>query len=53
MATDENGFYYFIDIEIGMYEVHVTFGGITEIQVATASKDELTELDFVIDYEIP
>jgi hypothetical protein len=49
--TDENGFFYFIDIDVGMYEVRVIYGGITEIQVATASKDELTELEFVIEYE--
>ncbi len=36
-----------------MYEVHVTVDGMTEIQVATTSKDELEELDFVISYENP
>jgi len=51
--TDENGFYYFIDVEVDIYEVHVIYNGITKIQVATASKDELTELDFMISYENP
>ena len=48
IITDENGFYYFIDVEVEMYEVRVLVGGITEIQVATTSKNELEELDFVI-----
>ncbi len=48
-----NGFYYFIDVGVGVYGVHVTVGGITEILVATTSKDELEELDFMISYENP
>ena len=36
-----------------MNEVQVTVGGTTEIQVATTSKDELEELNFVISYENP
>jgi parallel beta-helix repeat protein len=50
-TTDENGFYYFIDIPEDDYEVHVIVDSIREIKVATASKNDLTELDFVINYE--
>ena len=53
ILTDENGFFYFIDIEVGVYEVHVFFDGMTEIQIATTSKDELTEVNFEIEYELP
>ncbi|MHA2051734.1 MAG: OmpL47-type beta-barrel domain-containing protein [Promethearchaeota archaeon] len=50
--TDENGFYYFIDIAEGVYEVRVYFDGILKgMQVATASKNELTQVDFEIIYE--
>jgi hypothetical protein len=49
-STDENGFYYFIDIEEGVYEVRVYYSDTNEIQVATASKNELTEVNFELPY---
>ncbi|GAH16792.1 unnamed protein product, partial [marine sediment metagenome] len=50
-TTDENGFYYFIDIDEGDYEVHVLFNDSNEIQVATASKNELEEVNFELLYD--
>jgi len=50
-TTDENGFYYFIDIDEGDYEVHVLYNESTEIQVATASKNELEEVSFELLYD--
>ena len=49
-VTDENGFYYFIDIAEGEYEIYVYFGDSDEMQVATASKNELTEVNFELEY---
>ena len=50
-TTDENGFYYFIDIDEGDYEVHVLYDDQNEIQVATASKNELEEVNFELLYD--
>ena len=50
-TTDENGFYYFIDIEEGDYEVHVLYDDTNEIQVATASKNELEDVNFELLYD--
>jgi len=52
-TTDENDFYYFIDIAEGDYEVHVLYNDSTEIQVATTSKNELEEVDFELSYDLP
>ena len=50
-TTDENGFYYFIDIDEGDCEVHVLYDDQNEIQVATASKNELEEVNFELLYD--
>ncbi|WXG46975.1 MAG: ABC transporter substrate-binding protein [Candidatus Atabeyarchaeum deiterrae] len=47
-VTDENGFYYFIDIQAGSYTVKVTDSGATYIQSVIAIDRELMGLDFGI-----
>jgi len=51
--TNELGFYYFIDIEEGDYQIHLTYptnsdDPYIEIKYATAYVKELTEIDFII-----
>jgi len=46
--SDETGFYYFIDIQQGDYEVHLFYESYTDIKLATVVKDELTKIDFSI-----
>ncbi len=46
--TDENGFYYFLDIAVGNYTVKVTYNFQTYIQVISVAKNELAQVDFTI-----
>jgi len=46
--TDENGFYYFLDIAVGNYTVKVTYNFQTYIQAITVAKNELAQVDFTI-----
>jgi hypothetical protein len=48
-VTDENGFYYFLDIEAGDYTIDVTYNGQTYAQTTTVAKGELTQVDFKIE----
>ena len=48
-VTDENGFYYFVDIEAGDYIVQVTYNGQTYAQETSVAKDELAQVDFEIE----
>jgi len=48
-VTDENGFYYFIDIEPGDYVVQVTYNGQIYSQAITVAKNELAQVDFKIE----
>jgi ABC-type transport system substrate-binding protein len=45
-VTDENGFYYFVDIQPGNYTVEVEHNGTMNIQVVMAIDRELTQVDF-------
>ena len=49
MVTDENGFYYFIDIPAGDYSIKVTSNSQVYIQTATAVSKELTQVDLKIE----
>jgi len=51
--TDENGFFFFIDIEEGDYEVHISYDDHTDFEIVTAFKDELTLVLFEIPDENP
>ena len=44
--SDENGFYYFIDIVAGNYELRITYDEELYCQFATALKNTLTQVDF-------
>lgn len=48
-VTDENGFYYFVDIEAGDYTVKVTYNGQTYTQETTVAENELAQVDFKIE----
>jgi len=44
--TDETGFYYFINIEVGEYTIQVTYNGTNYLETTTVLKDQLTEINF-------
>ena len=46
--TDENGLYYFIDIESGDYEVHLVQNEQIYVQPVVVDKKELAKVDFTI-----
>jgi len=46
--TDENGFFYFVDIDEGEYEVRILYEGHTDIEIVTAFRNEMTLVLFVI-----
>ena len=46
--TDENGFYYFLDIEAGFYYLSVDYSEVSYSLEAIAEDKELTSIDFVI-----
>ena len=48
-VTDENGFYYFVDIKAGDYVIEVTYNGQTYAQETSVAKDELAQVDFEIE----
>ena len=48
-ATDEGGFYYFIDIPVGDYTIQVTYDGKVCTGTATAVSKELTQVDFKVE----
>jgi len=46
--TDEDGFFYFIDMAEGDYEVHIYYENYTDFEIVTAISDELTQVFFII-----
>ena len=51
--SDDLGFYYFLDLEPGEYELKVYHDADVHIQVATAIDKELVIVDFVIWWAFP
>jgi len=48
-VTDENGFYYFMNISVEDYTVQVIYNGQEYVQTTTAVTKELTQVDFKIE----
>ena len=48
-VTVEDGFYYFLGIEAGDYTVQVTSNGQSYTHATTATKDDLTQVDFTVE----
>ncbi|MFW9964723.1 MAG: OmpL47-type beta-barrel domain-containing protein [Candidatus Sifarchaeia archaeon] len=47
-TTNEDGFYYLVDLNPGVYIVHLEYGLEIFVQEATCVKNELTEVNFTI-----
>jgi PKD repeat protein len=47
-TTDENGFYYFVDIDVCTYTLIITYNSTNYTQTVTTEKGQLTEVNFTL-----
>ena len=49
--TDEDGFFYFVDMEEGDYEIQIFYNDYTDFEIVTAITNEMTQVIFIISEE--